>query len=421
MLNGSGSGRSRGRGKVRRLSLVFFAIALVAAISAVVFFIFARSARIGAPPAASSTTIWPYGLPEYALDIPQDYEALLPENLPETEPTGGAQSGGAHSDGMQSGGAQNDSVQNGGAHSGAQDAKAAPATAVAPPDALVPTPPQKPQKSAAPKPAAPYSAAPKPAAPKPAARPQRDSYIALEGKKRLESGGKPTLIIVIDDVGYNLQQLSPFLALPFPLSLAVLPELEHSAESARRAQEAGKEVLLHQPMEAQGHNNTGPGAVLVAMADEEAAAVMGKNLNSLPQAAGVNNHMGSAVTRDERLMRSLLSLVKSRGIYYLDSLTASGTATAALCRELSIPYWERDVFLDNSGDKQSILLALEEGKKIASSRGASVLIGHVWSAELAQTLMDIYPLLVEEGYSLSTISKFMMQSAAGDDDARSGD
>jgi polysaccharide deacetylase 2 family uncharacterized protein YibQ len=131
--------------------------------------------------------------------------------------------------------------------------------------------------------------------------------------------------------------------------------------------------------------------------------------------------MGSAVTRDEALMAATLELVKKRGIYYLDSLTAPGTATAALCLELAIPYWERDVFLDNSGDKQSVLRALEEGKKVASTRGAAVLIGHVWSAELAQTLMDIYPQLVEEGYSLSTISKYMIRSATGDDDARPGD
>ena len=117
----------------------------------------------------------------------------------------------------------------------------------------------------------------------------------------------------------------------------------------------------------------------------------------------------------------MLELVKARGIYYLDSLTAPGTATAGLSAELYIPLWERDVFLDNSGDRQSILRALDDGKKLASNRGASVLIGHVWSAELAQTLMDVYPRLVEEGYSLSTISKFMMRSAAENDDARPGD
>ena len=232
---------------------------------------------------------------------------------------------------------------------------------------------------------------------------------------------KPTLIIVIDDAGYNIEQLKPFLNLPFPITIAVLPEVEHSKESAMLIETAGKELILHQPMQALGGNNTGPGAIRTDMGADEARSIVERNLEALPQARGLNNHMGSAVTRDRRIMSVVLELAKSRGIYYLDSLTTPGTATAELCAELNIPYWERDVFLDNTGDRQSILRALDESKSIASTRGASVLIGHVWSSELAQTLMDIYPKLIEEGYSLSTISKFMMKNIAEDDDARPGD
>jgi polysaccharide deacetylase 2 family uncharacterized protein YibQ len=57
-----------------------------------------------------------------------------------------------------------------------------------------------------------------------------------------------------------------------------------------------------------------------------------------------------------------------------------------------------------------------DGQKIAEKHGRAVMIGHVWSAELAQTLMELYPELVSEGYSLSTISKIMV----GDDDVDPG-
>ena len=230
------------------------------------------------------------------------------------------------------------------------------------------------------------------------------------------------IIIIIDDAGYNLSQLKPFLDLPFPLTIAVLPQLEFSRKAAEAAHSAGKEVILHQPMEALGGNNPGPGAIMIAMSDDEIRSTITKNLDSLPEATGMNNHMGSAVTRDERIMRIVLDLVKKRGIYYLDSLTAPGTVTAAISRELSLHSWERDVFLDNTGDRLSILRALDDGKKTAALKGVSILIGHVWSAELAQTLMDSYPQLVEQGYSLTTISKYMMlQTGQGADDARSWD
>jgi polysaccharide deacetylase 2 family uncharacterized protein YibQ len=234
-------------------------------------------------------------------------------------------------------------------------------------------------------------------------------------------GQGATLIIVIDDVGYNLSQLKPFLNLPFPLTIAILPEVDHTRQAAERSKAAGKEVILHQPMQALGGANPGPGFIKPGMSAEEIETIVSKNLDSLPEAMGMNNHMGSAMTRDAEGMRIVLDLVKRRGIYYLDSLTAPDTATAALSRELSMPYWERDVFLDNSGDRQSILKAIEDGKKTASSKGAAVLIGHVWSAELAQTLADIYPQLVEQGYSLSTISRFMIETAKDGENARSRD
>ena len=356
---GRGQGNSKGG---RSAALFIIAAAALLALAGSLAYIFGPNRHPDLPSTSttvSPTTVWPYGQPEYSIEVPEGYEDLLPGMSPEADTT------------------------------------QKPKNIETPPSQRKVQPAKKPEEKA-------------------------ETYILTVRKASQEKGIKPTLIIVIDDVGYNLEQLKPFLQLPFPLSIAVLPQVEHSAEAAKQAVEAGKEVMLHQPMQALGGNNPGPGAILLTMNPSDAEALMGKNLDSLPEAIGVNNHMGSAVTRDEALMGGVLDLVKKRGIYYLDSLTAPGTATAVLCRKLSIPYWERDVFLDNTGDKQSILRALEEGKKVASTRGASVLIGHVWSAELAQTLMEIYPQLIEEGYSLSTISKYMIQSAVGDNDARSG-
>ncbi|MBL8966651.1 MAG: divergent polysaccharide deacetylase family protein [Spirochaetaceae bacterium] len=228
---------------------------------------------------------------------------------------------------------------------------------------------------------------------------------------------KGSLIFVIDDVGYNLAELEPFLALPFPITFAVLPGLAHSREAAERIRAAGKELILHQPMEAQGGQNPGPEAIFLADSPEAAAARLSANLDSLPGARGFNNHMGSAVTRDEVLMTALLTVAKIRGIYYLDSLTAPDTATARVAARTRINHWERDVFLDNSPDRVSIVRFITEGKKKADKGGPAVMIGHVWSAELAQTLADLYPQLVAEGFSLSTISKFMLDDA----DENSGD
>ncbi len=222
----------------------------------------------------------------------------------------------------------------------------------------------------------------------------------------------PTLIFVIDDVGYNKAELEPFLKLPFPITFAIMPKLPHSSDSALAIRNAGKEMILHQPMEALGGNDPGPGAVYLSMDAATIEKTVAENIDSLPYPpVGMNNHMGSAVTRDRAAMTPILKLVKDRGMYYLDSLTAPGTVSAEICRETGTKYMERTVFLDNKSDRESILAAIDEGKRIARKSSAAIMIGHVWSANLAATLMEIYPELVEEGFSLSTISQYMLMQA----------
>jgi polysaccharide deacetylase 2 family uncharacterized protein YibQ len=224
-----------------------------------------------------------------------------------------------------------------------------------------------------------------------------------------------TLVFIIDDAGYSMKELEAFLRLPFPLTIAVLPGLPGSTEAARAVLAAGKELILHQPMEALGGQDPGPQAIGIGADRSEAARIVAANLADLPGALGMNNHMGSAVTTDPDIMGAVAAIAKARGIYYVDSLTVSGTASAAAAHREGIRYWERDVFLDNSPDRASIIRAIEEGKKRASRNRPAIMIGHVWSAELAQALSDLYPQLIADGYSLSTISRYMLEEAAADD------
>jgi polysaccharide deacetylase 2 family uncharacterized protein YibQ len=229
---------------------------------------------------------------------------------------------------------------------------------------------------------------------------------------------KKTLILVIDDAGYNMKELEAFLRLPLPLTIAVLPGLPNSEAAARAVRAAGKELILHQPMAALGGQDPGPGAILAVDSPSRAGRLVEENLKSVPGAVGMNNHMGSAVTTEPPIMEAVAAIAKRRGIYYLDSLTVPGTATHEAALREGIRYWERDVFLDNAPDRASIIRAVEDGKKRADTGRPAIMIGHVWSAELAQAIMELYPHLVEEGYSLSTITRYMLAEAEGDEDPR---
>jgi polysaccharide deacetylase 2 family uncharacterized protein YibQ len=215
-------------------------------------------------------------------------------------------------------------------------------------------------------------------------------------------------VFLIDDAGNNLRELEPFLKFPGPLSIAVLPGLPYSAEAARRIRAAGKEVLLHQPMEAIGGANPGPGAIYAGMSPAEIRAVVERNLAEVGPVAGLNNHQGSKVTMDAAAMETVLALCREHGIYFLDSRTTADTAAPAVAKRLGITIGERDVFLDNIQEKGSMIQYVHEGLAKADAKGAAVMIGHTWSTELAATLEELYPEMVAEGYSLSTISRFMM-------------
>lgn len=234
-----------------------------------------------------------------------------------------------------------------------------------------------------------------------------------------ESGRKTTkgvLVFVIDDVGYNTRQLDAFLDFPGPLTIAILPGLPYTRAAADMAKRAGKEIILHQPMEAITGLNSGLGSIGPVLGEDEIRGILRSNLAQVPGAVGMNNHMGSKATQDVRTMSIVLDEVRRAGIYFLDSLTIGDSVVHSVASLMKQPAWERTVFLDNSPDRASIIKYVNEGLKVAEKRGYAVMIGHVWSAELAQTLVELYPGLMEQGFSLSTISRIMMDT----DDEDSG-
>jgi len=281
---------------------------------------------------------------------------------------------------------------------------AAPATEAPPPVRPAPLPAAKP---AVPVPANPAPAAEnRPAETRPVeTAPTPAAALPAGGIKERPAPSRGSLVFVIDDVGYNLRELEPFLKFPGPLTLAVLPGLAYSAEAARRIRAAGKEVFLHQPMEATGGQNPGPGAIRSGMSRDEIRAVVNRNLDEIWPVAGINNHEGSRITGDEDAMETVLALCRERGILFLDSRTTAETAAPKAARQLGMSIGERDVFVDNVQKKESMIAYINTGLAKAEKNGSAIMIGHVWSPALAPLLSELYPKLEEEGYSLSPASK----------------
>ena len=103
------------------------------------------------------------------------------------------------------------------------------------------------------------------------------------------------------------------------------------------------------------------------------------------------------------MMRRVLSAVRSRGMYFLDSRTSSSSAGLSVARELGVPSIERDVFLDHHIDGQFIRAQLRELERVAREQGYAVAIGHPHAATI-QALREWLPTLIAKRLTVTPLS-----------------
>lgn len=216
-----------------------------------------------------------------------------------------------------------------------------------------------------------------------------------------------TLVFVFDDGGQKVSDLKEFLKLPFPITVAVLPKLQYSVESANLVRQSGNELILHQPMQAINRSvNPGPGAIKPEMSEDEVRSLLFSNINEIGPVAGMNNHEGSAITADIEKMAVVLKTASDCGIFFLDSRTNVNTVVPLVAKEMGYNYYERNIFLDNEKTRENALMELKKGLDIANKKGSAIMIGHVWSADFLPALLkELYPELVKNGYKFSVVSE----------------
>ena len=215
------------------------------------------------------------------------------------------------------------------------------------------------------------------------------------------------IAIVLDDLGYmswDGRLIERFCALPQPLTLAVLPNEGRVAGLLALAQERGREVILHLPMEPDDPNeNPGEGAIRIDHTDEEIRQGVRRALRKVPSAVGVNNHMGSRATADSRVMELVLSEIKARHLFFLDSRTSAETVAYGLAKGMDVPALSRDLFIDPVDDRQAIEARLWELAGLAGRAGQAIGIGHDRENTLL-ALQAVLPRLETRGFRVVTLS-----------------
>ena len=202
---------------------------------------------------------------------------------------------------------------------------------------------------------------------------------ANAGVSNLNKSPRSQVALIIDDLGNGMRGTDEIFNLPVKLTVAVMPFLSTTEADAIRAHKRGDDVLLHLPMEPR-HGKPqwlGPGAVLATMSDEQIRERVEAALDNVPYAVGINNHMGSKVTSDKRIMSIVLSVCQERGLFFVDSKTSYHSVVGEISEEMGLPRIENQVFLDDTHTANYVLNQMRRVRDKAIHSHYCITIGHV--------------------------------------------
>ncbi len=188
----------------------------------------------------------------------------------------------------------------------------------------------------------------------------------------------PLISVVIDDMGINKRRTLDIISIKAPLTSSFLTYGRDLAKMAQMAKDSGHEIMIHAPMEPKVSANLAPDTLKTDMDKAEVEKVFKQMLDKFEniEVGGINNHMGSKFTEDKERLGFVMSMLKNRNMFFLDSKTTAVSKGKELAQEQEVAFAQRDVFLDNENDYDYILKQLEKTEKIALKKGYAIAICH---------------------------------------------
>ena len=241
-----------------------------------------------------------------------------------------------------------------------------------------------------------------------------ESVTEVEEPAPILTGSKPKIAIIIDDMGLTLRGRQVE-AMQGPLTLSYLPYAENLRSRTAIAKKNGHELMVHLPMEAMNDKNGGPRILEVSDSDEEFRANVEWGLSQFEGYVGLNNHQGSRLTSDDASMQKLMSILKGKNIYFVDSKTIGSSVAEQTAAHYGIPHAGRDVFLDHEISRAFVDGALAKLEATARRQGYAIAIGHPHK-ETIEGLKAWLPTLEKKGFELVPASALVKTPPPKDED-----
>jgi polysaccharide deacetylase 2 family uncharacterized protein YibQ len=195
-----------------------------------------------------------------------------------------------------------------------------------------------------------------------------------------ETVGDNSLVIIIDDIGLEMESLNELATIKLPFTIAILPFQKYSKEAAYFAKEHGWEVIIHVPMEPYNYPEKDPGekALMVNMSARQLQKNFEEMYENIPFAIGFNNHMGSKFTKMEDKLEPIMEIAKKKQLYFIDSKTTGSSVAYKVASKNGVRAAERTLFLDNEINENIIRQKLIELMNIAKDNKLAIGVCHTY-------------------------------------------
>jgi polysaccharide deacetylase 2 family uncharacterized protein YibQ len=222
----------------------------------------------------------------------------------------------------------------------------------------------------------------------------------------------PLVTIIMDDLGRSTYTAEALIALPQPVTFSIIPGEPKAVQVAELAQGAGREIMLHAPMEPQGYPAVNPGqyALFVKYNEDEISRRFDIQLASVPYVTGINNHMGSRFTEDARALAPVMEMLQEKGLFFIDSRTTGPSRASEVARRFGVPTMDRDLFLDNVAEIEAISQQIANLEAKARRKGVAIGICHPYP-ETLEALRKELPGLAARGITLVPVSVLLQRQA----------
>lgn len=238
---------------------------------------------------------------------------------------------------------------------------------------------------------------------------EKPAIIQGEREKVIEKVSEPKIAFIIDDIGnynvgaYELKKLG------IPVTASVLPDSPHGFEEAEWLKKYNLRSLIHLPMQPKKDiNNHLEKSRVISLnsTDREIEDLIKRSKIIVPDADGINNHQGSLITSDAPVMTRVLKIIKSEGLFFVDSRTDFDTKGFKIAKQLNIKTAERDVFLDHTRTYEHSMFQIKRLMRIAKREGKAIAIGHPFETTF-QAIKDSINLIKKEGIRIVYVRELL--------------